>query len=75
MKLRFAYLFQATFAVLVAVALSFGASRAFASEQMAPARTCPIMGGDYYTPECGWGCPGEIGYCSEAGYCRCGYIP
>jgi len=74
MKIRMAYLIQAVFALLVAGALSFGASRAFASGTTAVA-SCPDMGADYYTPECGYRCLGNVGYCAEGGYCRCGYIP
>jgi hypothetical protein len=75
MKLRMPYLIQAVFAMLVAVGLSFGASRAFASESTAAAGNCEALGYDYYTPECGDRCLGRVGYCSEGGFCRCGYIP
>lgn len=74
MKLRVAYLMQAVFAVLVAVGMSFGASRAMASNE-AVARTCPVRGVDYPYAACGYGCPGNRGYCGEDGICRCGYIP
>jgi len=74
MKLRLAYLIQAVFAMLVAVGLSFGASRAMAS-QPAAMKTCPAMGYDYPYQPCGYGCYQNRGYCSESGICRCGYIP
>lgn len=74
MKTRMAYLIQAVFAMFFAVALSFGASQAFASGETA-AKTCPAMGYDYSDWDCGVGCPRGIGYCSEAGICRCGQIP
>ena len=76
MKLRLTYLVQAVFAVLVAVGLSFGASRAVASEQPAAALvSCPAEGYDYYYYPCAYRCPGGQGYCSYSGQCRCGYIP
>ena len=74
MKLRLTYLIQAVFAVLVAVGLSFGASRAMASESTA-AGTCEALGYDYYDPSCAYSCPRNQGYCSYDGYCRCGNIP
>lgn len=74
MKHRMAYLIQAVFAVLVAAALSFGASRAMASEGVA-ARTCPIKGYDYPYAPCATGCPSGRGYCSANGYCQCGDLP
>jgi hypothetical protein len=76
MKLRLTYLIQAVFAVLVAVGLSFGASRAMATQPAAAAvGTCPAMGYDYPYQPCGYGCYRNIGYCSESGICRCGQIP
>ena len=75
MKLRLTYLIQAVFAMIVAVSLSFGANRAFASAPVAAVGTCTAMGYDYHTPECGSGCYRNIGYCSEGGFCRCGQIP
>jgi hypothetical protein len=74
MKLRLTYLVQAVFAVLVAVGLSFGASRAMASEQTAMV-SCPAIGEDYYYSPCAYRCPGNVGYCSYNGICRCGHIP
>jgi hypothetical protein len=74
MKLRLAYLAQAVFAVLVAVGLSFGASRAMASQPAAMV-SCPAIGEDYYYQPCAYRCPGGIGYCSYSGQCRCGHIP
>ena len=74
MKLRMAYLIQAVFAVLVAVGLSFGASRAMASNEAA-ASTCPVRGVDYPYSPCASGCPGGRGYCGEDGICQCGSIP
>jgi hypothetical protein len=75
MRLRLAYLIQAVFAVLVAGALSFGASRAMASQPAMAAGYCPVEGYDYPYAPCGYGCYRNIGYCSESGICRCGYIP
>jgi hypothetical protein len=75
MKLRLTHLIQAVFAMVVVVSLSFGANAAFASAPAAAAVSCPDMGGDYYTPECGYRCLGGVGYCAEGGFCRCGYIP
>lgn len=76
MKIRLAYLVQAVFAVLVAVGLSFGASRAMASPQpVTIAGSCEDMGYDYYAPECAYSCPRQQGYCAAGGNCRCGNIP
>ena len=74
MKLRLAHLIYAVFAMVVAVSLSFGANRAFASAPAEP-ETCLAMGYDYAAWECGYSCPGGIGYCSAGGFCRCGQIP
>ncbi len=74
MKLRMAYLMQAVFAVMVAVGLSFGASRVLASDGAA-LRTCPATGYDYAYSPCAIGCPGGRGYCDARGYCQCGDIP
>jgi len=73
MKLRLAI--QAVFAVLVAVGLSFGASRATASQPAAALTSCPAEGYDYYYYPCAYRCPGSQGYCSYSGQCRCGHIP
>jgi hypothetical protein len=75
MKIRMAYLIQAVFALVVAGALSFGASHAMASEQAAVKGFCPAEGYDYPYAPCGYGCYRNIGYCSESGVCRCGQIP
>lgn len=75
MKFRLAYLIQAMFAVLVVAGLSFGASRAMASQPAAVAGNCPAEGYDYDYYPCGQGCYRNIGYCSWNGYCRCGFIP
>ena len=75
MRLRMAYLIQAVFAMLVAVGLSFGASRAMASEQAAVMASCPAEGYDYYYAPCANACPRRQGYCSYDGFCRCGNIP
>lgn len=75
MKLRLAYLIQAVFAVLIAAGLSFGASRAVASQPAAAVGSCPAEGYDYPYYPCGQGCYRNIGYCSADGYCRCGQVP
>ena len=77
MKLRLAHLIQAVFAMLVVVGLSFGATRAFASEQptAAAAGVCEDMGYDYYDATCANSCPRRQGYCAAGGFCRCGNIP
>ena len=74
MKTRMAYLIQAVFAMFFAAALSFGASQAFASGETA-VKSCPATGYDYAYGPCGQGCTNGVGYCSEAGICRCGQIP
>lgn len=74
MKVRMAYLIQAVFAVLVAVGLSFGASRALASGEAA-ASSCPAKGYEYPYSHCAIGCPGGRGYCDANGRCQCGDIP
>ncbi|HEX8673728.1 MAG TPA: hypothetical protein VF710_17665 [Longimicrobium sp.] len=74
MRLRLAYLIQAVFAVLVAGALSFGASRAMASSEVA-LKTCPAKGYDYPYSPCATGCPTGRGYCSAGGICQCGDLP
>jgi hypothetical protein len=75
MKIRLTYLVQAVFAVLVAVGLSFGASRATATQTAASMASCPAEGYDYYYAPCAYSCPGGQGYCSYSGQCRCGHIP
>lgn len=75
MKLRLTYLAQAVLGVLVAVGLSFGATRAMASGPAAAMVSCPAIGEDYYYQPCAYRCPGGIGYCSYSGQCRCGHIP
>ncbi len=75
MKLRLAHLIQAVFAMIVAVSLSFGVDRAFASAPAAAGGYCPAEGYDYPYAPCGYGCYRNIGYCSESGVCRCGQIP
>lgn len=76
MKLRLTFLAQAVFAILVAVGLSFGATRAFASAQPAAAAgVCEDLGYDYYASECAYSCPRRQGYCAAGGICRCGNIP
>jgi hypothetical protein len=74
MKIRMAYLIQAVFALVVAGALSFGASHAFASEEAA-LRTCPATGYDYPYSPCATGCAVRRGYCDANGNCQCGDIP
>lgn len=74
MKIRTAYLIQAVLAMIVAGALSFGASRAFASEK-AVLLTCPATGAAYEYAPCGKGCPFSRGHCDATGTCRCGEIP
>jgi hypothetical protein len=74
MKIRMAYLVQAVFALIVAGALSFGASHAFANEGAA-LLTCPATGSPYEYAPCGKGCPFFRGHCDETGTCRCGEIP
>lgn len=74
MKIRVAHLIQAVFGILVAGALSFGASRAVASEGGPPVY-CPALGYDYIDSYCGSHCRDNIGYCGEDGFCRCGQIP
>jgi hypothetical protein len=74
MRVRLAYLIQAVFAVLVAVGLSFGASRAMASTSGPPVY-CEARGYDYIDSYCGSHCVNNIGYCGEDGFCRCGQIP
>ena len=74
MKIRLAYLVHAVYALVVAGSLSFGASRAFASEEVA-LRTCPAKGYEYAYASCGIGCPNGRGYCDANGTCRCGDIP
>lgn len=74
MKIRMAHLIQAVFALVVAGALSFGASHAFASEEAVPG-TCPATGVAYEYAPCGKGCPFFRGHCDATGTCRCGEIP
>jgi len=73
MKIRMAYLVQAVVALLVAGALSFGASHAFASEEAA-VFTCPATGVAYEYAPCGKGCPFFRGHCDATGTCQCGEI-
>ncbi len=55
--------------------LGFGATQAIGSPDQARVAYCTPMGYDYHTPACGAGCFRNVGYCSEAGICRCGQIP
>lgn len=74
MMIRTAHLIQAVLTVIVAGALSFGATRALASESGPPVY-CPATGYDYIDTYCGSHCRDNIGYCGADGYCRCGQIP
>ena len=72
MNVRLAHLIQAVFAMVVAVSLSFGASRAFASAPAAAVGFCPQTGEDYPYPPCDYMCGWNQGYCSASGICYCG---
>jgi hypothetical protein len=75
MSRSFIYLRRALFGTSCAIVFGFGASQALASPGSSRIGRCTPMGYDYPTPACGSGCPGNVGYCSEGGICRCGQVP
>lgn len=70
------HLRRVVLSVAVLASLGFGAAQAFGTTGQAQlVGRCPAQGYDYPYGPCGSGCPNNIGYCSEAGFCRCGQIP
>jgi len=55
--------------------LGFGATQAFGTPSRGPGAACTPRLYEYASATCGFGCPGNRGYCSTDGVCVCGLIP
>lgn len=75
MDSRLSYLRRGLLGIAFVGSLGFGATQALASPEQGRVKYCEDRGGDYYTPVCAYGCPGNSGYCRDGGVCVCGEIP